>query len=460
MNKKHLLNAMLMMGLAQTSNVYAEGIFHTIIGPDGRPMVVQRPDLPIKKKVQVQESPASTGEASVKPEAPSYLDPEREAHVQDVVRGLADKRPSQIVQGVAQEQHQQQMKSAKKDVQQAVVSEEKRNDQADHVRPTQIPQRDVIERKAEKKVENKLDATPQKAVVNTPATEDLAVAKPNPPTTKVQKQAIDPSPKVAIEKSTKAPVEQQKKLAKVPPMPEIVQDQKHRQLSTIDGDTYVNNEYLEEKEFNLEGKKRFYAMPEGVIDPKTGATRMQMVEREKGVGQSVIDNLFKKNRATEDKPIVLSTSYYRVSKADAVEGLGQQCFSQKQLLKAKSLKAHQDTNLWPRAPLKAQFDFEVVQLDAGIKNIEIHSYASKKNNPVFYWPFAVFLDAKGCVMEGAGGYKNNDADANHLYREKIEGVIQIPSDTKYLLLTPLATAIDVDERVLSNQGQLKLIAIR
>lgn len=63
-------------------------------------------------------------------------------------------------------------------------------------------------------------------------------------------------------------------------------------------------------------------------------------------------------------------------------------------------------------------------------------------------------------MEGAGGYKNNDADANHLYREKIEGVLQIPSDTKYLLLTPLATAIDVDERVLSNQGQLKLIAIR
>jgi hypothetical protein len=453
MNKKHLLNAMLMMGLAQTSNIYAEGIFHTIIGPDGRPMVVQRPDLPIKKKVEVKkESPVLTGEVSVKPEAPSYLDPEREAHVQDVVRGLAGKRPAQIVQGVAQEQHQQQMKSTKKDAQQAVANEEKR---VDHASSTPIPQHDVIE----KQVEKKLDA-PKITVVNTPATEDLTVAKPNQTTEKVSKQTIEASSKVAVEKLPQASVEQQKKLVKVPPMPEIVQDQKHKQLSTIDGDTYVNNEYLEEKEFNLEGKKRFYAMPEGVIDPKTGATRMQMVEREKGVGQSVIDNLFKKNRATEDKPIVLSTSYYRVSKADTVEGLGQQCFSQKQLLKAKSLKAHQDTNLWPRAPIKAQFDFEVVQLDAGIKNIEIHSYASKKNNPVFYWPFAVFLDAKGCVMEGAGGYKNNDADANHLYREKIEGVLQIPSDTKYLLLTPLATAIDVDERVLSNQGQLKLIAIR
>ena len=456
MNKKHLLNMMLMLGLASVSNVYAEGIFHTIIGPDGRPIVVQRPDLPIKKKVKVQESTASVDTASVKTESPSYLDPEREAHVQDVVRGLAGKRPSQIVQGVAQEQHQQQMKSTQKTAQQVVVREEKQIDQANPVISTPKPQHDVTEKQVEKTLNKQ-----QSAVVYAPVNQELTVAKPNQNTAiQVAKQTTEVLPKVASEKQSKAIVEQPKKVTKTPPMPAIVQDQKRTELSTIDGDTYVNNEYLEEKEFNLEGKKRFYAMPEGVIDPKTGATRMQMVEREKGVGQSVIDNLFKKNRPAEDKPIVLSTSYYRVSKADTVEGLGQQCFDQKQLLKAKVLKAQQDTNLWPRAPLNAQFDFELVKLDATIKNIEIHSYASKQNKPVFYWPFAVFLDAKGCVMEGAGGYKNNDANASHLYREKIEGVIQVPSGTTYLLLTPLATAIDVDERVLSNQGQLKLIAIR
>ena len=175
MNKKHLLNAMLMMGLAQTSNIYAEGIFHTIIGPDGRPMVVQRPDLPIKKKVEVKkESPVLTGEASVKPEAPSYLDPESEAHFQDVVRGLAGKRPAQIVQGVVQEQHQQQMKSTQKTAQQVVVREEKQIDQANPVISTPKPQHDVTEKQVEKTLNKQ-----QSAVVYAPVNQELTVAKPN-----------------------------------------------------------------------------------------------------------------------------------------------------------------------------------------------------------------------------------------------------------------------------------------
>ncbi|MEK5772242.1 hypothetical protein VXE29_16980, partial [Acinetobacter variabilis] len=55
----------------------------------------------------------------------------------------------------------------------------------------------------------------------------------------------------------------------------------------IEGNQYVKNEVLEEKEFNLDGKKRFYTMPEGIIDTKNGATRLQTVQREKGIGQSV-----------------------------------------------------------------------------------------------------------------------------------------------------------------------------
>src|SRR5699024_2415231 len=42
---------------------------------------------------------------------------------------------------------------------------------------------------------------------------------------------------------------------------EIVED-----FVMVDGEKYIKNEYLEDKEFNLEGKKRFYAMPEGIID--------------------------------------------------------------------------------------------------------------------------------------------------------------------------------------------------
>jgi hypothetical protein len=118
------------------------------------------------------------------------------------------------------------------------------------------------------------------------------------------------------------------------------------------GEKYVNNEYLEDKEFNLEGKKRFYTMPEGVIDSKMGQTRMQTIEREKGVSRSVIDNLFKRNQPEDTGPITLATSYYRVSQADTIQGLGQQCFSNKKMKKAKELDLAQDINLWPRAPCR------------------------------------------------------------------------------------------------------------
>ena len=72
----------------------------------------------------------------------------------------------------------------------------------------------------------------------------------------------------------------------------------------------------------------------------------------------------------------------------------------------------------------------------------------------------VFLDSKGCVLEGAGGFKNHDTAASFGTHEKIEGVIHVPVNSQYLLLTPLASAIDLENRALTNHGQLKLIAIR
>ncbi|WP_286831670.1 putative pilus assembly protein FilE, partial [Acinetobacter sp. UBA3132] len=229
----------------------------------------------------------------------------------------------------------------------------------------------------------------------------------------------------------------------------------------IEGNQYVKNEVLEEKEFNLDGKKRFYTMPEGIIDTKNGATRLQTVQREKGIGQSVMQALFKKNRATgQDTPLILAVTYYRISAETASEGMGRTCFQDKKLKKAKDIALDTQVNLWPRAPLKDEFDFEVVKLKQPLQNIQIQSYASRQKDPTFYWPFAVFLDEKGCILEGAGGFKNNDSASDYLKYENIEGMIQVPRNSHYLLLTPLASAIDVEERVLSNQGQLKLIGVR
>ncbi len=231
-------------------------------------------------------------------------------------------------------------------------------------------------------------------------------------------------------------------------------------FSIINGEKYIRNEYLEDKEFNLEGKKRFYAMPEGVIDIKHGATRLQLVEREKGVSKSIVQSLFKKNQKKESGPITLSSTYYRISQADVIESLGQQCIQDKKIKNAKTVSLDKEVNLWPRVPLKDQFDFEIVKVANAIQNIQINSYASRQQDPTFYWPFVVFLDANACVLEGAGGFKNHDAAASFTSHEKIEGVIHLPLNSQYILLTPLASAIDLENRALINQGQLKLIAIR
>ncbi|HAK32412.1 MAG TPA: FilE, partial [Acinetobacter radioresistens] len=50
--------------------------------------------------------------------------------------------------------------------------------------------------------------------------------------------------------------------------------------------------------------------------------------------------------------------------------------------------------------------------------------------------------------------------ASMIHFKKLEGVIRIPVHTQYLLMTPLLSAPDTPNYVLSNQGQLKLIALR
>src|SRR5690606_2188221 len=162
------------------------------------------------------------------------------------------------------------------------------------------------------------------------------------------------------------------------------------------------------KKYNSVGKKRYNNKRVCIIENKQGATRLQTVEREKGVGKSTMQSLFKRNVMQDTGPITLAKTYYRVSQADAINGLGQQCFSEKKLKKVKKLDLDKEVNFWPRAPLKDEFDFEVAALNTSVQNIQLNSYASRQNNPTFYWPFVVFLDAKGCVLEGAGGYKNQE----------------------------------------------------
>ncbi len=384
------LCTMLAFSLAQLNHVQA-GTFHTIIGPDGRPLVVQKMPAPEKEK-------------SASPQQ----------------RQPAQKTTPDLIPA-----------SKPMDVMTVDQKAELASSPAEKINAKTLAQ--PVEHSAVR-VES---STPAAVPMILPTQSESVKVAPKPPATRVNPSASEPIIPVKRPSSERSAILE------------------------IEDEQYVSNELLEEKEFNLEGQKRFYMMPEGIVDTKLGMTRNQTVEREKGLGSSVMQALFKNNRLSEqNKPLVLAHSYYRISAEDAVEGLGQRCFQDKKISKAKEMAVEDHVNLWPRAPLKNQFDFEVVKLKQPLKNIQLQSFASRQQNPSFYWPFAVFLDEQGCVLEGAGGFKNNNAAGNYLHYAYIEGLLQVPDQSRYLLLTPLASAIDVEDQVLSNQGQLKLIAIR
>lgn len=400
------LSSLLALSLGSASVSYANE-FYTIIGPDGRPMVVQRKaeTRPAAKKeaVPVNKTQAQSRASS----ALNPAQPQAQIPVSEPVRAPAV----------------------------AVV-------------PTvsTVPTQPVTTVKLTESIPQK---TPDTAVVEQPVVTPVVSAITKP-------VSASSSPTI----TSVIPQTESQKVLKT-----VQADQPDRTSSSgfteMEGEQYVNNEYLEHSEFNLEGKKRFYMMPEGVVDSKLGggATRVQVVEREKGVGQSVLDRLFKKRQPESVKPMVLSATYYRIAQADAISSLGQSCFNNKKIKHAKTLAVQKDVNLWPRAPLTDEFDYEVVKLEGDLRHLQVNSYASKTRQPTFYWPFAVFLDAQGCVIEGAGGYKSQDTQSTLLQHEQVEGVIQLPAQTRYLLLTPLASAIDMENRQLSNQGQLKIIAL-
>ncbi|WP_180060641.1 putative pilus assembly protein FilE [Acinetobacter sp. YH12135] len=418
--------------------------FYTIIGPDGRPIVVQRNAAEKKQTIQALETAQQQKQVQQKQLQENQQQDQFKQDKVHQVQQITAQTSVQVSKNISV-QASKQLNLSKPNISeqsamsqnQASQSKENSSLRASHTEPNAV-QQDISSAESVHQTGLAKEAAINKVAVKPSVLEDLQQL-PQPFT-------IDPST-VTVSKKT----------------PDQASNASAQQMGFIEmaGEQYVKSEYLEDQEFNLEGKKRFYSMPEGMIDTKNGGgARMQVVERERGVSQSVLNKLFKKQSVAKPLTIVLAADYYRVNQAEAIEGLGQQCFAESKKNKAKTLKAQQDLNLWPRAPLTEKFDYELVKLEGNIQNIQIKSYATKQNQPTFYWPFVIFLDQKGCVIEGAGGFRNQDTAGNVLRHEVIEGMLQLPENSHYVLLTPLASAVDMEHRALSNQGQLKLIAIR
>lgn len=436
---KSMLTLILSMGPVCYANQ-----FYTIIGPDGRPIVVQRNVAEKKQTIQALETAQQQKQVQQKQLQENQ---QQDQFKQDKVH-QAQQIPAQTSVQVSKNtsaQVNKQLNQSKPNISEQSATSQNQASQskvnstlrASHTEPNAAqPKMSSVE--SVHQTGSAKEAAINKVAVKPSVLEGLQQLP--------QQFAIDPST-VSISKKT----------------PDQASHTSAQQTGFMEmaGEQYVKSEYLEDQEFNLEGKKRFYSMPEGMIDTKnSGGTRMQVVERERGVSRSVLNKLFKKQSVAEPQAIVLAADYYRVNQVEAIESLGQQCFAESKKNKVKTLKAQQDLNLWPRAPLTEKFDYELVKLEGHIRNIQIKSYATKQNQPTFYWPFVVFLDQKGCVIEGAGGFRNQDTAGNVLQHEVIEGMLQLPENSHYILLTPLASAVDMEHRALSNQGQLKLIAIR
>ncbi|ENV55821.1 putative pilus assembly protein FilE [Acinetobacter baylyi] len=400
-----LLGGLSVLGLCwSVTSMACAGDFFTIIGPDGRPLVIQRQSgsTEARKPTRPQNVTSATSNNSL----PNVINSPKTT--------LPANSATKVVSSVS---------------------------------TTERPKNANLNQPAQSQATQQSDSVPQK---NQPITQALPLNSQNAMTEKQNQDTLSGQAQTEAKAHLDGAVTDQGIQAKSSPY-----------ISTIDGEQYVNNEYLEEREFNLDGKKRFYMMPEGDIDPKTGIVRMQPIEREKGVSRSLLNQIFKpKSDPQTSQVLALAPTYFRMPKQQVVESLATACFDGKKIKDAKKFDTDKYISLWPRKPLKDTFDYEVVKLSAPLKQMKLSSYASTQENPRYYWPFVVFLDQQGCVIEGVSGYKNQEYAATRLQYASLEGVIRLPESTAYILMTPLASAMDVEDKSLTNQGQIKLTAIR
>ena len=236
------------LGLVSGSNLYADG-FYTIIGPDGRPMIV-----PKKEQVKVQNQ--SVNDQALKSAPVKQISPKKD---ESVVKERVIVTTTQPVYD-----------------------------------KVPLEQKDVSQSK-----KSRIEEKHQEVVIDIPSDQSEKTSNRMNSQNKNNEVFVEPQ-KNFQSNDIKVPINTSK----------ISTELQYEQepFTDIDGVKYVNNEFLEDQEFNLEGKKRFYTMPDG-------SGRLETIERKKGVNRSMLDRIM--NRSLEsNKPITLAESYVRLSEQD------------------------------------------------------------------------------------------------------------------------------------------------
>ncbi|HCE0437621.1 TPA: putative pilus assembly protein FilE [Acinetobacter baumannii] len=389
--------ATLCVAIASISVSYADG-FYTIIGPDGRPMIVP------SKRIDQKKQP---------------------------IPKIEERKP--------QTQQNQPIVDA-------VQKTSKEKEQTKN-----------LPKKLEQHVQEKLNTAPTAPQKTQKNTKTVSVVSDDLKTSTEKNKIIESGNAPSVSNN-----EWQKKLVLVPPpikstsqaAPSSDSSLDKSKFTTIDGVEYVNNEYLEDQEFNIEGKKRFYLMPDGL-------GRTESVERKKGVSRSTLDQLFNRQTQDQDSTVILAPTYMRLSSQELEAAFEQdKCFIKDYKKSIKTLSTNKEVNLWPRKPLKEKFEYELVQLNPSVQHLKVISFASSNEKPLYYWPLVVFLDDKGCILEGVSGFKSKSYPSTMLQHASIQGVLKVPPSAHYIMMTPLSSAVDVTEKELTNQGQIQISVLR
>lgn len=437
---KRIPSLLILSGVAQFS---LAGGFYTIIGPDGFPMVVPQgihEKQPAKKTQsdQVKTQKVAESQKQAEPVAQPSNDVPKA-----VVTPKAEVTTTLLPPPAA------------------------KPPKNEPPMPTSVPKVAIVSEKAKDSSKNLPEKVQQTVKKQTSAAQDLPENHLNPvqtaqPSSPTQKSAQNTAPVV---KSVAKPAVQNQA-----PSAEVAQTQQKATVeddnspkndgnfSKIDGVEYVNNEFLENKEFNLEGRKRFYITPDSNV---MGTGHVETVERQKGITKAVLQKFMNPDADQAPLAIALASTYYRLPKEQVVESLDQSCFSGKKFKKPKELSLrNSQLGIWPVPPIKERFVYEIVKINPDVENIQFTSYATTSKNPTFYWPLAVFLDQNGCVVEGVSGFKNEETAENTKQHAALVGILKKPAQAQYLFLTPLSEAVDVEGKQLTNQGQIKLSALR
>ena len=206
----------------------------------------------------------------------------------------------------------------------------------------------------------------------------------------------------------------------------------------LDDEVYVDSDYLEKKSFNIDDKKRFYYVPNGALG-------QQLIESKNDTATALPATSLVKSKKRE---AFYAKNYRELTK----EWLAIQHPAVVELCKnSKKIKKHArefDTvnALWLGSdgvlPKKIDKVLEFTQTTTKQQSLRISSFATTNKNPKFYLPIVTFLDAQGCIVSGVWNYWSKAYEANESYFSAVEGLLNVPISTRYLVfVSPISELV-------------------